>query len=51
MITIKGELNINIPEVLEVAIYALKRIAQVNAILRKVRIQFILRDQIDQGVI
>ena len=50
MINIRGELNIEIQKVLQVAIYALKRIAEVNAILRKVRIQFILRDQMEQGV-
>jgi len=44
MINIRGELNIEIQKVLQVAIYALKRIAEVNVILRKVRIQFILRD-------
>ena len=50
MINIKGELNIEIEKVLQVAIYALKRIAEVNAILRKVRIQFILRDQVEMEV-
>ena len=45
MINIKGELNIEIKKVLQVAIYALKKIAQVQAGLQKVRIQFILRDQ------
>ena len=50
MINIKGELNIEIEKVLQVAIYALKRIAEVNAILRKVRIQFILRDQVEMEI-
>lgn len=49
LINIKGELNIEIQKVLQVAIYALKRIAQVQANLRKARIHFILRDQIEQG--
>ena len=35
---------------LEVSIYALNKIAEVKAILRKPRLHFILRDQIEQGV-
>ncbi len=44
LINIKGELNIEIEKVLQVAIFALNRIAEVAANLKKARIHFILRD-------
>ena len=50
MINIKGELNVDIQQVLQVAIYALNKIAEVKSKQRKVRFHFILRDQIEQGV-
>ena len=50
LINIKGELNIEIQKVLQVAIYALKKISMVEANLKKARIQFILRDQIESSV-
>ena len=50
LINIKGELGIDIKKVLQVSIYALQKIAEVKAILRKPCIHFILRDQTEQGV-
>ena len=46
LINIKGELSLEIKKVLQVAIYALKRLAVVQNNNRKTRIQFILRDQV-----
>ena len=50
LINIKGEFSTEISKVLEVSIYALYKIAEVKAILRKPRLHFILRDQMEQGV-
>ena len=47
LINIKGELSSEIQKVLQVAIYALKKIAQVQASLHRAKIHFVLRDQID----
>lgn len=47
LINIKGELTIQIQKVLEVAIYALQKISSVQALVRKAKIHFILRDQVD----
>jgi hypothetical protein len=49
LINIKGELSLEITKVLQVAIYALKKLAVVQNNDRKTRIQFILRDQVVQG--
>ena len=46
LINIKGELSLEITKVLQVAIYALKKLAVVQNNDRKTRIQFILRDQV-----
>ena len=47
LINIKGELGLEITKVLQVAIYALKKLAVVQKNNRKTRIQFILRDQVE----
>ena len=47
LINIKGELNIEIEKVLQVAVYALNKLAPVQAAIKKARIQFILRDQME----
>ena len=44
LINVKGELSIEIQKVLEIAVYALNKLTQVSANLRKASIQFILRD-------
>ena len=49
LINIKGELSLEITKVLQVAIYALKKLAVVQNNDRKTRIQFILRDQVVQS--
>ena len=49
LINIKGELTIQIQKVLEVAIYALQQISTVQALVRKAKIHFILRDQVDHS--
>ena len=49
LINIKGELTIQIQKVLEVAIYALQKISSVQALVRKAKIHFILRDQVDHS--
>ena len=49
LINIKGELGLEITKVLQVAIYALKKLAVVQNNDRKTRIQFILRDQVVQS--
>lgn len=49
LINIKGELSLDITKVLQVAIYALKKLAVVQNNDRKTRIQFILRDQVAQS--
>ena len=44
LINIKGELNSEIEKVLQVAIFALHKIAMANAANRKTEVKFLLRD-------
>ena len=47
LINIKGEINFEIQKVLQVAVYSLSRIAQAKSFLKKAKVHFILRDQIE----